>query len=161
MIRNIRFPLALVTASVALAVVMACAEMGSYGKLNPVYSRTDGISLQTLMERWQDFDVYYAGLSTENPSAVMFDPKGDNKQIVSDKWMLLEDNERISEAVHWLTNNVKFPPVLYKMVGPDDRLYGYMYTAWNHVYMKMVDENTLWVHDLPLPPIDYGPSQAK
>jgi hypothetical protein len=161
MIRKISRLIAVVFACVGLVLLVGCAEMGSYGRLNPVYSKTDGISIQIIMERWQDFDIYYAGLSTQNPSAVIFDPKGDGKKIVTDKWILLEDKERISEAVHWISKGDYLNAVLYKIIGPDDQPYGYMYTAWNHVYMKLVDENTLWVEDLPLPPIDYGPGFSK
>jgi len=33
------------------------------------------------------------------------------------------------------------------------------YSFWQHVYMKILDDKTLWVDDLPVPPIDYGPSR--
>ena len=153
--------IASVFAFIGLALSTSCAEMETYGRLNPVYTKTDGISLKTVMEHWQDYHIYYAGLSTENPSAVMFDPKGDDKKIISDKWILLEDKEKISEAVHWLSNSAYLNALFYKIIGPDDQIYGYMYTAWNHVYMKLVEKNTLWVDDLPLPPIDYGPGLAR
>jgi len=36
--------------------------------------------------------------------------------------------------------------------GPDGHLYGYMFTSWDHAVMRMVDEKTLFVNDIPMPP---------
>ena len=38
-----------------------------------------------------------------------------------------------------------------RFVGPDGHLYGYMYTAC-HAVMKEVEDQALFVNDLPLPP---------
>jgi len=38
------------------------------------------------------------------------------------------------------------------MLGPDDHLYGYMFTAWDHATMIIGDDNTMRVLDIPMPP---------
>ena len=38
------------------------------------------------------------------------------------------------------------------MLGPDEHLYGYMFTAWDHAVMLIGDDKTMRVLDLPMPP---------
>ena len=90
----------------------------------------------------------------------MFDPKKDGKTLVpSDKWTKVEDQESVSEIVSWLQIH-NFPGYflrLYKILGPNDQLFGYLFTGWHHVVFKVVDERTLFVYGLPDPPHYFGP----
>ena len=111
-----------------------------------------------LIEHWERYDISYAGLSMENPSAVMFDPKGDDRRLTSDKWVPVKTQEELFTLLGWIDHNVHFPPTLWRIIGPDGQLYGYMFTAWYSARIKVIDEKTLWVDDLPLPPFDHGPA---
>lgn len=138
--------------------IMGCSWLKSYGKLRIQSGPGKKVAIEELIEQWQSYDVYYAGLSLENPSAIMFDPKGDGQKLVSDKWIAVKNRQELSTLVNWIDANIPFSPVLWRVLGPDSQFYGYMYSAWNHVLIKVVDESTLWVDDLPLPPTDYGPA---
>jgi hypothetical protein len=43
-------------------------------------------------------------------------------------------------------------PRLWKILGPDEYLYGYMFTAWDHAVMPIGDDKTMRAMDLPMPP---------
>ena len=124
-----------------------------YGKL-----RTSKTNIKEVYRNWKDYHVYYAGPSIGNPSAILFDPKGDPNTLVNDKWIRVKSQEELSELITWLGVGIKFYPVLWRVLSPDNRLYGFMYTsAMSHAVIKVVDNRTMWVDDIPLPPLDFGP----
>jgi len=134
------------------------AFFNHYGKLRPTWLSKDKTSLTEISGNWEDYHVYYAGLSMGNPSAVLFDPKGDNNRLLNDKWIRVKSPEELSELISWLEADIRFYPSLWRVLSPDNRLYGFMYTsAMSHAVIKVVDNRTMWVDDIPLPPIDYGP----
>ena len=123
---------------ISLFFVFGCSMLKDYGKLR-IESGKEGINVQSLVEDWKDYSVYYAGLSAGNPSAVMFDPEDDDNKLVPDKWVFVEDKKRVSEVVHRLNADIENPPKLWRIMGPDNNLYGYMYTAWDHVLIRLYE----------------------
>ena len=95
----------------------------------------------------------------------MFDPKNDTKTLSpSDRWIKIEGVERISEVVNWIKvyDHQGNAPVLRSIHGPDNQLYGYLFTGWYHAVFKVVDEKTLFAYDLPQPPhYYYGTSERE
>ena len=91
----------------------------------------------------------------------MFDPKNNDKTLQpSDRWTKLDDKESVTEVISWIKiqDSSNFYPRLYRILGPDDQFYGYLFSAWNHLTTKVVDDRTLRVYDLPDPPYYYeGP----
>ena len=84
----------------------------------------------------------------------MFDPKGDDRKLISDKWIPIKDQVELSMLVRYMRSNYHFHPVLWRVLDPDNDFYGYIYSARQDVVMKVVDDQTMWVDDLPLPPYD-------
>ena len=127
----------------------------NYGKLRAEQWRgPNRVIVSDLIERWGQYDVYYEGWIYDNPSAVFFDPKTDDRKIISDTWVPIKDQVELSMLVKYISSNYGFHPDLWRVLGPDNDFYGYMYSAWGHVHMKEVGERTLWVDDLPLAPYD-------
>ena len=62
------------------------AFFGSYGKLRVQPRGPERVTIEILEERWEDYDVYFAGPWIGRPSAVMFDPKDDDRKLVPHKW---------------------------------------------------------------------------
>ena len=158
---SIQKHICLTIAGLLLMVLMSgCQLITNYGKLRLQYGPDEKMTIQRLEERWQDYDVYYAGVHVQLPSAVIFDPKDDDRKLIThERWVHIEDREELAEVLLWLwgdETSPEFSPQLWKILGPDDQLYGYMYTPWDHANIKMVDEKTLWVDDIPLPPISTG-----
>ncbi|MGD2126263.1 MAG: hypothetical protein PVG99_09300 [Desulfobacteraceae bacterium] len=133
-------------------IISGCA---SYGKLRLESGPEKKMTTETLNKNWRDYTIYYAGLNEKHPSAVMFDRKDDDRAVVGDRWFKVENKEDLVDLIDYIQRETpigKYYPRLWKVLGPDDHLYGYMVSAWNHAVMKVVDDKTMYVHDLPLPP---------
>jgi hypothetical protein len=132
------------------------AQVKGYGKLRAgAWRGPNKVNVYDLMDRWKDYDVYWAGLAVDNPSGVMFDPKGDDRRLTSDKWVAVKDQAELSILIRWLRAG-NYYPILWRVLGPDNQFYGYIFSPWEHVVLKVVDDRTLWVDDLPLPRFDPG-----
>lgn len=141
--------------TVALAgfLVSGCA-MSGYGSLLAL-QQDDIITIEMLLENWEDYEIHFTGLSRAHPSAVIFDLKGDKLGMLAKNWIKVEDKEMLKGLVNAIGTKPPvsgYSPGLKMVLGPDSNLYGYMYTSWNHAVLKAVDENTLSVYGIPLPP---------
>lgn len=128
--------------------ISGCA---GYGKLRPLSGQDRAVSIEVLEKNWRDYAVYWTGLSVQEPSGIMFDPQSDGRSLVNDKWKKVEDEKFLAEIISWMKINRDYPPWVWKILGPDDQFYGYMYTGWQFGLIKEVDEKTLHVYDLPAP----------
>lgn len=154
---NRKVPSFIALVALLFTALLWCSGTGcaNYGKIRAVGSG-EGITIEGLMDNWEHYDVSYAGLAVDNPSAVMFDAKLGGQKLIYDKWVPVTDHAELVVLVKWLDANVNFPPVLSKILSPDNNLYGFLYSSWTNLVTKVVDDKTMWVDDLPLPPIDYG-----
>ncbi len=140
---------------IAIAFMVGCLGHG-YGKLK-LESRYGGqMTVEKLVQNWQDYDIYYAGHTLKHPSAAIFIPSNGSKTEVTDRWTKIEDTETLTTVVGWLefqeSTGHSYFPYLYRLLGPDDQFHGYFFSSWNHVMARVVDDGTLRVYDLPLPP---------
>lgn len=110
---------------------------------------TDTVTIQDLKERWRDYIIHYADIYRIGPAVIIFDPKSDNKTVQSDNWVKVKNQETLSEVI----NNIQrgLAPKLFRILGPDDQFYGYVFYAYKHdemevyVSIKSFDANTLRV----------------
>ncbi len=133
-----------------VVILSGCSGQGTY-RVVPAVS--GNVTIQTLMENWQDFNVYYAGLGSNHPSAVMFDPKNDDRVITVDRWSKVESRELLADLIGSIQRQTgSYYPRLFEIRGPDGHLYGFIFTAWDVVSTRMIDDHTMFVFDIPLPP---------
>jgi hypothetical protein len=149
--------------SFLILLVSGC--MGQYGNLRVQSGPGERMTTQMLIEHWQDYHVYWAGPYSSDPAAVMFDPKNDNMTIVPHPgWREVKNKDELVYFIALISvppRAMAYYPHLMRILGPNGELYGYMYTSWDHVYMKQTAKDTLWVDNIPLPPIDYGPNSRR
>jgi hypothetical protein len=117
------------------------------------------MTIGALEEFWEDYTVYYTGccggFPINHPSAVMFDPKSDDKELVVELWQQVETKYRLSKLIIQITHAPQiagYTPALRRITGPNGDFYGYMYTAWAHANMRQIDDNRMFVQNLPDPP---------
>lgn len=140
-----------------ISMSFACSALNRYGKLR--LARPDEMTIEELRKNWDRYEIYWAGHTLEFPAAIMFDPKDNGTKLISDAWEPVETQETLSKLVHnlWIDIQHYLYPKVQKILSPDNRLYGYMYTAWQHAVIKVVDEDTMWVKDLPHRPVKSEP----
>jgi hypothetical protein len=130
--------------------------LGNYGKIS-VASGDYNATIRQLKQNWDNYDILYAGLSTDSPAAIMFAPKAEGKRLIGKKWMPVTKQSEFDEIVRWLEFNVGFLPTLYEVLSPQGVSFGYIYASnMVQIVVKQIDPETLEVDDVPLPPFDYG-----
>ena len=137
---------------ISLFLVSGC---GSYGKLRLPSGSGEIMTTQQLKETWQKYNVLATGVELNVPSAILFDRKEDGREIVGERWWTLKEEKDVHETIDRIESQpplAAFYPRLWKMLGPDGHLYGYIFTAWDHVVMTIGDDNTMRIRDLPMPP---------
>jgi len=141
----------------SLFFLTGCLGLQNYGKIRVADGQWSN-TIQNLIENWQEYHIYYAGLSYKSPSAILFNPKQGDKRVVSNRWTPVTDQSVAITIVKWLDSYVNYPPTLWKILGPQGDFFGYVYTsAVEQVVVREIEPNTLFVEDIPLPPFDYGP----
>lgn len=140
-----------------VAVVFVPAVYGCVSHVK-VQSQTvygNRVTVQDLVKDWQNYSVYFTGHGRGHPSAVLFDPKNDDRVIIPDRWWKVDEYEVLTDLVDSIQRQLPiayYYPKLLELLGPGNHPYGYVFTSWNHVPGNMVDDRTLQVYDLPLPP---------
>jgi len=150
---------------ILLAIVSAIFFSGcsSFGRLGLQPTEGNGITLDDLIENSSDYDIYYWGYDTDNASGIIFDPKGDKNTLkVGEGWTTVERRETVSEIVKWLDfRDFNYDPRLYRILGPDNKVFGYSFTGFSHVVFKAIDPDTLFVYGMEQPPHYLGPEDVE
>lgn len=143
--------------------VFGCAGLRNYGKIRPTSGPSEKMTVDELKENWQDYTIYYAGATIEHASALMFDPKNDDRVLVGDYWTKVKDQETVEYLINKIQRYVKYNSRVWSILSPDDQFFGYLvlpvrilWGDWNrsrrapdsHVIIKVIDEKTLYVYGL-------------
>jgi hypothetical protein len=134
-----------------LPLFFGCASQQSLGSLSlePKYSEDQ--TLERIQRDWEAHYISYIGRFQGSPTAVVFDPKEDDRALRQAGWTQVEDAETLRDVIQWV-RSTQFDPRLYQILGPGGEFYGYLYSAWdNHVLVKLADENTLTVYIQEVP----------
>ena len=128
--------------------VLGCA--GDYGKITVVDEGE--MTVAALVKNWSNFNIYYAGSKPEMPVAVLFDPKNDGKNLqVDPRWEKVTDEKSLQHMVNFIRTRTPQGvnmPRLWKVLGPDDAMYGYVYTLLVKLVITPIDQNTIRVENL-------------
>ena len=136
---------------VSLSLMSGCSWLKNYGKVRVLSRHEQKVTIKGLKENWQDYTVYFAGLSVGTAAGVMFDARNDDKTLVGDRWTKVEDQETLLELIGVIESYTHFYPRLRRILGPNDQFCGYLFFAWCHPVIKVVDGRTLYVYDLESP----------
>jgi hypothetical protein len=127
-----------------VAVIAGCA--GGYGRMKPV--EKGGMTVDTLVDNWQDFAIYYAG-DGHRASAIVFDPKDDGRTLkMGPRWDRMPDQDTLNKMVGYIKQQTPrgvFAPQLWTIFSPDGSSYGYVYTIVRELVISVIDEKTMLV----------------
>ena len=143
--RKNHFTYSLITLILAVVLISGCALLKGYGKVRLSSEHGDDMTIHSLHSNWNDYNIYYTGMSISNPYGIMFDPKNDGRELVGDRWTRVEDEGSALEIITGINANTQFQPKLHVLLGPDNQLYGYVYYFWDldNIVAKVIDDRTL------------------
>ena len=135
--------------------------LSSFGKIRSQSGNGERMTIDDLEKNWTDYTVHYAGISPNRSSGIMFDPKNDDKTLLpgsNDRWKKIEDKKTLSDVIGWIKvqDSTGYNPMLYKVLGPDDQFYGYLFSGRSDVTIEVFDDRTMFVNDFPDPLSDGG-----
>ena len=129
-----------------LGFLSGCSWNQEYGKLWVGPASKERLTPNQLYEQWENYHIYYAGVSISQPTAILFDPKDDKRKIETHEyWAPVKKREELWDLIgHIQTSQYQYP-VMKSILGPGNAFYGYLYTNWTHVVLKVIDQKTLWI----------------
>ncbi len=150
-----------------ISLLLVVAGCGSYGRLRLQSGPGETLTIQQLKENWQNYHILATGVEPNVPSAIIFDRKEDDRTVIGERWWELKDYKTLLETIGLIEAQGPvgpYYPRLWRILGPEDYLYGYMFTAWDHAVMTIAEDKTMRVQDLPFPPflaVDGAPAQRE
>ena len=118
-----------------------CMAWGRYGQIKPAGPE---MNIEQLAAHWEEYHVFWAGVESQS-AAIVFDIKGDDKVITLHKyWAPVKDKSQLSKTIG-LLQRAGSTAALYKIIGPGDQIFGYIYKSTPSPLIKVVNEKTLWV----------------
>lgn len=141
---------------ILVSVLLGCASMQeNYGRIKTIPKSDGKVTIKDLIDKWDDYNIYYSdhydGDNVRSALGVMFDPKDSETQLVGDLWKPIRDKETLIEATKWIYPTTQYEPWLNEILGPDGRLYGYLYYSYGSVVLKKIDDNKMYVLNLERP----------
>jgi hypothetical protein len=148
---------------IIMTLIFFISGCANYGKLRvesrnanhiaSTYSSTrygENMTIDKLVNNWKNYDIYYAGFRQDRATGIMFDPKNDDLKLLGDWWEKIDSKESLDFVLKWMNFPRDFFEIipLYRMIGPGEKVYGYMYTPFIHVTFKQVDEKSMYVYYL-------------
>jgi hypothetical protein len=137
-------------------IISGCAALSkNYGTIKMISESQNKMTIQTLIKNWNEYDVYYSdkydGYHPRAALGVMFDPKNDETKLVGDRWKKVKNQKDLIEMTQWIYSNTRYEPWLDEILGPDGRVYGYLYYSYGGVTLKRINDNTMYVFNLEEP----------
>ena len=140
---------------IALILYGCSISQKNSGKLRMIHKSQNDVTIQNLIDKWDDYNIYYSDIyDGYHPLAalgIMFDPKNNETTLVGDRWKKVKDQKDLIEMTKWIYSNTQYEPWLNEILGPDGRLYGYLYYSYGFVTLKVVDDKTMYVFNLEDP----------
>jgi hypothetical protein len=122
----------------AILVVPQAAIGRHYGKLELASKGSDSMSIGKLQKDWQNYSVYYVGVDISTAYAAVFLPKSAAKSLTGDRWSEVKDQDTVRRLISTIhsRNIAERSARLWKILGPDREVYGYMYSARSWAVIK-------------------------
>ena len=151
MIADRGYKIVLVTGMAFVLFIAGCAsEREVRGRIVGQTLRGEKVTIEQLTEEFAKYDVYYSGVKPTVAESVLFCPKKGDTKITPDKWWIkVKDQAELKNIVKWMntiTYYHKTVPVVLLVLGPNSRLFGYVYSYNFQIETRVVSETDLIVY---------------
>ena len=127
---------------ISLLLIYGCA---SGGRLKVQSGSDTKVFLKDIEKNKDKYIIHANEWPAGEVAAIVFDPKDDNRTIENDGWTKVTSQEQLSNLIA-RSDRLIFRQ-FFKIVGSNDDLYGYLLGGERYVWIGVVDENTLKLHN--------------
>ena len=142
--------LKMVIAMVLLFLLSGCVSKGGdRGRVVAQPAGGEKVTIQQLTENFPKYDVYYSGRKPSRAVTVLFWPKDGDTTLTPDRWWrALGDQAALSSTVSWMRANAEYivRPTVQLVIGPNSRLFGYVYSFNFVIETRVVSETELIIY---------------
>ncbi len=130
------------------SMVLIINGCGPVPRIKPQRGLNERISLQELVQNWEDYDILYAGWSVTDLYGIMFDPKDNDMKLGGNRWKKIEDQDTREKIFGQVSDKTRYPS---RIVGPDDEFYGYILyikregARTQRAVVRVVDDHNLTI----------------
>jgi hypothetical protein len=141
----------IVPGMVLVFMVVGCAgELTNRGRIVAQSLRGEKVTIEKLTEDFAKYDVYYSGVKPTVAESVLFCPKEGDTKITPDKWWIkVKDQAELKNIAKWMntiTYYHKTLPAVQLVMGPNSRLFGYVYSYNFQIDSRVVSDTELIVY---------------
>jgi hypothetical protein len=139
--------------AVLLTGLLLLAGCAGYGSVRYYDGDMDAkVKLRHMIDHFEDYNVYYAGMSEAFPSGIIFNPAESEQTVAKKNWYGVESRALAEKLIRNLERYQDYRPRLYTLTGEDGQAYGYIYTGYKHIVVRQLAENEIHVLEIHEPP---------
>ena len=131
--------------------VTGCVTLKSSGLFVAPGYKGGTVTLKDIRDNLDNFDVFFMGLTEDMPTALLFDPKDDDKRVVGDRWEKVSNLDKIDDMITFVKSFTEFDPRLFAVMGPDNQVYGYLLSPRVGVGTRVIDDKTIYIYGIKSP----------
>ena len=138
-------------AVMALISVLFISGCLSQGRLRVQSRSNTTVAMKDIQENHDKYVIHANEWPAGEVSAIVFDPKDDNRTIENDGWTKVTSKEQLSKLIDRSKRNIYRQ--FFKIYGPNEEFYGYLLGGERYVWIQTIDANTLKVSSTNWSPV--------
>ena len=127
-----------VVSLISLSLISGCTNSAI---LKVQYGADTKAFLHNIEANYDKYITHALEWPVDEVSAIVFDPKLDNRTIENDGWTKVSSQEQLSKLIA-RSDRLIFRQ-FFKIVGPNDDFYGYLLGGQQYVWIETTDDNRL------------------
>lgn len=133
-------------AVIGLVWMLFISGCASQGRLRVQSGPDTAMAMKDIIENHDKYIIYANEWPAGEVSAIVFDPKGDNRTIENDGWTKVTSEEQLSKLIEWSRRLIYRQ--FFKILGADGQLYGYLLGGSQYVWIETIDNSTLKLNSI-------------
>ena len=138
-----RFIYVVVMGLIGALLISGCA---SQGRLRAQSGSDTAMAMKDIIENHDKYIIHANEWPEGEVSAMVFDPKGDNKIIENDGWTKVTSEEQLSKLIDRSRRLIYRQ--FFRILGPDGQFFGYMLGGSEYVWIQTIDDRTLKLNSI-------------
>jgi hypothetical protein len=127
-----------VASIISLSLISGCTNSAI---LRVQYGADTKAFLNNIGENYDKYIIHALEWPVDEASAIVFDPKGDNRTIENDGWTKVSTQEQLSKLI--ARSDRLISRQFFKIVGPNGDFYGYLLGGQQYVWIETINEDRL------------------